>query len=592
MNENKKRLLDKLVNFIFSNNSKKWIFLFFIFGFLIRTIISFRIPFYADEMGYITHSIGFIESGKLQNHNQDAIWFFITNLFMKVLDYNVFGVRFFSVLCGSFLIILTYLIAKEIFNEKIAIISSFMMTISSFSILTSIGQMDLPMAFFGFLSMYFLIIFLKSNNKKYFFLTWISMGIAVMIKQIALLFIPAFILFSIYYNKKTYKSYRINQIFYAALIIIVMVTPVLTYNYLLYKDKGITDMQFSRFFNISTNQYESISHTLNPFSLKTLLISHAGGTPGLVQGLNFLYLFESILILILSFTGIILFLKYKNEFKWLLFLSVLIPFIFLSGSSLLPNHFVFLTIFTSILSSLSIFFIYTKMENKNYAKYFILFLLILIFITCLTKINHETKGFFGKNEIGKLIDTKEKLIDPNALVVVDSRIYRGRIAFSFWDRHYLETNYFPNVINQIDQFPGQLTSMKVYFVEAATDDSGWGSISSQPEFNKSTEQIVSFFNNNTKVIKEIKDLDGNIHFRIYEGFFNLKKSILSFADETHEFFFYPLAYTPKSKVFDIYNTYSLIDSILDKIAHLILYLEVIVAFLLFLILGYLFHKNS
>ena len=67
-----------------------------------------------------------------------------------------------------------------------------------------------------------------------------------MIKPIALLFIPAFTIFFFLYNKKYHKKYRLKKIFYAALIILLMVLPVLTYNFLLYKDKGLVDMQFAR----------------------------------------------------------------------------------------------------------------------------------------------------------------------------------------------------------------------------------------------------------------------------------------------------------------------------------------------------------
>src|SRR3989344_7356490 len=117
--------VDRFVDFLFSKDNRKYVILFFLLAITLRIIFSLRIPFAADEMGYAAHSIGFIDSGKLQIHDQDAVWFFITDLFMKILNYNVFGLRFFSALTGALSVIVIYLIGKEIYNEKIALLAAF-----------------------------------------------------------------------------------------------------------------------------------------------------------------------------------------------------------------------------------------------------------------------------------------------------------------------------------------------------------------------------------------------------------------------------------------------------------------------------------
>src|SRR3989344_1993928 len=91
-------LIDLFVDFLFSKDNRKYVLLLFLIGFVIRLIVSLRIPFGADEMQYAAHSLGFIDSGKLQIHDQDAIWFFLTDLFMKILGVNVLGLRFLSVI--------------------------------------------------------------------------------------------------------------------------------------------------------------------------------------------------------------------------------------------------------------------------------------------------------------------------------------------------------------------------------------------------------------------------------------------------------------------------------------------------------------
>ena len=590
MSENKKT--DKFVEFIFSNDPRKYVILLFIIGFILRLVFSLQIGFGADEMGYAAHSIGFIDSGKLQIHDQDGVWFFVTDLFMKLLGYNVLGLRFFSALTGSFLIILAYLIGGEIFNRKVGLYAAFATAFSSYGIIMTTGVMDVPMSFFAFLSIYLLILFLKSSKYYLFVLSWVTLGVAIMIKQIAILFIPAFVIFTLYYNKKHHHSFRLQQVLYAAVIVIFMVTPVLTYNYLLYKDKGLVDLQFSRFFGIAEEHYASIANTLNPFSLRTLFISHGGGTPGFVQSLNFLIFFESWVSLAFAALGLFIFIRSKNKFRLLLILAFLFPFIFLAGTSILTNHFIFMSFFASLFAGSGLHFTSIKFEGEKKRKIFLIIVALLIILFSFIQIMQSTQGQVGKNEIVQLIDFKDSSIEQDSLVVIDSRIYRGRIAFMFWDRHYLETNYFVDLLENSDKLPGELSPVNVYFVEAVTDDSGWGSISSQPELNASTEEIVTFFSSQAKVIKTVNDLKGEPHFRVYSGTFNLKPSVLQLADSTHSFFFYPVAYKPASENFDNYLVYTSFDNLINKIAHLILYLEVLLTFILLIYIVYLLYKED
>jgi len=278
------KLITRSVDFIFSKDSRKWVLLMFVIGFILRTLVALRLKFDADEMIYVPQTIHFIEAGKLQIYNQCAIWYWFTDLFNHIFGVNVLGARFFAVLLGSLSIILVYLLGKKIFNEKIGILAAFIFTLSPFQLAHTIGEMDIPMSFFAFLSFYLLILFLEKEKKSLFILAWITLGIAIMVKPIALLFIPAFCLFMLCYNKKHHDDFRWKQILYAALIIIIMVAPVLTYNYLLYKDKGLVDMQFARFTRIGFDFYSGIASTIEPFSLKVLTMPADGALPGFIRG--------------------------------------------------------------------------------------------------------------------------------------------------------------------------------------------------------------------------------------------------------------------------------------------------------------------
>ncbi len=118
--------------------------------------------------------------------------------------------------------------------------------------------------------------------------------------------------------------------------------------------------------------------------------------------------------------------------------------------------------------------------------------------------------------------------------------------------------------------------IKVYFIECIPDDCGWGNIENQPEFNQSTENIVSNF-------KEISTLKKTLYngrepyFNIYETTFPLFPGMIKAVQSTHNFFFYPVNYKPKEQIILRYEAKNPIHKMLDIIAHIILYIEVIIA---------------
>src|SRR3989344_2233031 len=185
--------IDKILNFIFSKNNVKYLIILFVIGFILRGIVAINIAPNADEMVHGTHALGILESKKLQIMDQDAVWFYLTDFFYRIFGENLFGLRFASVIFGSLAIFITYLIGKELFDKRSAIIASFILTFSSYHIIMSLAEMDVAMMFFVLFSIYFLIKAAKKQKLIYYILSSLFLGIAIMTKQIALLFIPAFI---------------------------------------------------------------------------------------------------------------------------------------------------------------------------------------------------------------------------------------------------------------------------------------------------------------------------------------------------------------------------------------------------------------
>jgi len=67
-----------------------------------------------------THAINFMNKGVVSHMTQGPLWFYLADFFYNLLGVSLFSLRFLSFFFGALSIILIYLIARLLFNEKIA----------------------------------------------------------------------------------------------------------------------------------------------------------------------------------------------------------------------------------------------------------------------------------------------------------------------------------------------------------------------------------------------------------------------------------------------------------------------------------------
>lgn len=588
-------IVNKILNFSFNKNYGKWILLLFVIGFILRIIAANNITTNADEMLHATHAIDISKAKVLQIMDEDSVWFYLTDISYKIFGVSMFSGRFLSILFGSLSIIIIYLLGKEMFSKKVGFLAALILTFSPYYLINTLAEMDIAMNFFILLSAYLFLKGLKEEDKKYLILSYIFFGIAVLTKTIAAVFLPAFVIFLIYFRYKKgvkiFSKSNIKQLLIFAFITFILLTPIFTFNYLLYKDKGIVDVQFSRFLGISKDVYASIEGTMKPFRFHDLFFNYPGHKPGIYEGLMMYYNLD-IITFILGILGLVV--SFKKDSKSSLFLSLIFifPFTFVAGTSILPYHFSFGIPIFALFGSNLLVLLQNKIKdilkvNKKIVFYFII---LLIIISSFIVVNKNSSIFKEKSEVAKMMDFS-KNIEDNSLVVVDARVYRGRIAWMFNDKHYLEATYLADILNNIDQLPGDKIPLQTYFIECVVDDCGWGSIANQPEFNQSMENIVTLFSNITNPVKEIKNSYGDIYFKIYKINIPLKQSILDVADSTHIWFYYPLRYKADDW-FDKYKVHNSFDKLLDKFAHIILYLSIFIAIISIFYSFYLLIENE
>ncbi len=592
MKNNNEGTISKSIDFLFKIEKSTYLMAALLtMGFILRTLAGLRNKFSGDEMVHGVHAIGFISSKKLQIMDQSAVWFWLTDFFMKIFSVNVLGIRFASILFGSLSLIAIYLIGKEMFGKKAGIIASVIALVSPYQLSTIEAGMDTTMTFFVLLSIYFFTLSVKTAKTKYFFLSWIAIGIAVMAKPIALLFAATLFLCALYYDfkdkgKKPAKKLLKKYLLVIALLI-VMFLPVLTFNYLLYKDKGILDLQFARFTRISVDTYASISSTIESFSLKTLLSEYAAGAgrSGLAEASSYLYKYEfsdSFIVLLFSLIGLFYSFKDRSKFIPIVIITFSLPFIFLAGTSLLPNHFLFASFYISLLAGLGIDRLSTKMKSQKYAKFLLVIIVLVIIAHSLMKISeNKGNGLFGQKEaMSFAIDFKESEIKQGSLVIADSRIYRGRTVFMFWDRSYLEGTTFLEIARNANSIKGERKNTEVYYVECVPEDCGWGYIDEQPQLNQSMEALTLSFSSESVLVKTINDIYGRPYFKIYKANILLSSGVFDIAESNKEWSYYPVNYKPKSKIFDNYEIKNPLDKTLNMLARMVLHIEIFAALLL------------
>ncbi|MAG26926.1 hypothetical protein CMI47_15410 [Candidatus Pacearchaeota archaeon] len=605
------KVLDKTIDSIFDlGKTKVYLIAIVVMGFVLRLIAAINLSVAADDMHFVTHAVNFLSADRLVTYDQSSgLWFAFTSIM-----YNLFGMtqltsRIAALVFGTLTILVIYLLTKEFFNERVGLIAAFLLAIAPFHIRNTLAEMDVMIMFFVLLGMFLFVRAIKTGKATGFALSGLFIGVSIYTKVYSLLFIPSLLLYSAWFyrwkKRVIFSKKNVKMILIFLLVIFIFTVPALTHNYLLYKDKGFMDLQFTRTTglgkDISEQHYGWDVQFDAKNSWKGLILGDtkhiASGTPLLLGAVNFIRIGDPFNFY-LGLLGMFLILFYRKEYrKYLVFFLLSIAFVlpFLASIILLPKHFLFLELLLIPASALAVKDIgswLSRKFNKRLLKSLLIVLLIviLIFIGMPNKSNVE--HVYGKSHVAQMIEFREEKTEINSLLVGDSRIYRGRINWALQGRPYLEGTEFLSFLNSEEQMGGNKIPVDVYFFECVPDDCGWGTVKNQPEFNASMEVLTNLFVEQGTLMETIKEpieersyyplISGdNLYstIRVYHSKILVKDSIFGLALRSKNWFLYDIGYEPKWDQFDYYNTRNGIDLLLDKFAHLIVWLAVIITFL-------------
>ena len=235
------------MNLLLVLNNKRTIFLLafiFFLGLFLRFYQLGEVPvsLHRDEatLGYNAFSI--LKTGKDMGGNflplhidsflfSPAGYSYFSIPFIFLFGLNEFSVRFASAFFGILTVPIVFLIAQNLFNNSknkdiIAFSSAVLLAISPWYInLSRTASENTIVTFFICLGVYLYILFIKSKNKIYLFLGFVSLALTLFIYQAPRAFLPIFIpfmLLSLNQHKNIYK----NKIIIGFLFILLIIFPI------------------------------------------------------------------------------------------------------------------------------------------------------------------------------------------------------------------------------------------------------------------------------------------------------------------------------------------------------------------------------
>jgi len=613
-----KPFFEKIIDKILSMKKETaLLILIFVLGFILRLVAAINLSVKADDMVHVNHAVNFLLAQKLVIYHQSAgLWFAFTDSMYRLFGPTQLTSRAAALIFGSFSVFPLFILTRQFFNMKVALISVFLLAIAPFHIKNTIGEMDVMAMFFVLSAMAFFVIATKRKKHSLFLLSGLFLGIAIYVKTYPLLFAPSFLLYFVYVQRKEKKpifnktNVKIIGIFLITATIFAI--PALTHNYLLYKDKGFMDLTFSRTLGFGEEKaaqyyaFDAIWGKSN--SWKALVVGDAQGyggnpRPWLLIALNFVFLADPV-IFVLGFFGLaFILIRKRRHIDYSIFFLLAIAFAlpFLASIILLGKHYIFLELLLIPMAALVIYegdHVISKKFRKN-ALPVILIIIALSSLILLALPRSGTTHFYSKSHIAQMIDYKEDSIPDNAIMIFDSRMYRGRINWVGMGGNYLEGTEFINFLNNQESIPGNVVQADIYFFECVIDDCGWGTVKDQPEFNASMEALTNTFKEQGELVSTIKQPDKRKPYfplfsigkkiemvKIYRASIQIKEPIFAIAQQPKSWFLYTLGFQPVEEQFDYYEIHSFFDAMLQKLAFAILYFSLFLAFISPLFVAY------
>lgn len=277
-------------------------------GFYLRfNDLGYR-SFWTDEAITSYAAIGLLEHGAPVMPSGEVYTRALLNTYLIALSFKIFGIsessaRIVSVIFGTLMIPLAYLLGKEFESKRVGIIAALLITFSAFEILWAReARMYAQFQFFYLLTAYLFYVSLKKTNSKLLLLSGISFIFAWYSHVLSLCFVPVAITYIIFHKRKEFLENKYFVYVSLAVMGLALVYMILT---------GKTPIDYYPSSAPKWGQHTVLHYAFSPKLFTLFVLASISGIVSLI-----LWKFE----------------MYKNKGYLYFIISFFIPFMILSAS--------------------------------------------------------------------------------------------------------------------------------------------------------------------------------------------------------------------------------------------------------------------
>jgi len=310
--------------------------------------------------------------GSLSFHDHPPLVFFIQRVSFLLFGENSFVAFLPFALAGVGVTLIIFYMLRERLSEGSAILAMVLVSISSYSIWAArTGYLEGVQIFFIMLAVFFFVKFLEKQNPKFLYLWGAFMGLAILCKYTSLFLIPAGIVHLAIFKRDVFKK---KYFWLALLLFFVILTPVIVYNFEVFRYRGHFDAALSSMVGMKPKDYEVLSYR----NLNANILNNIFFIFNIIRSNTSLPFFIAEMIALVYV--IFLAMKRANPFLYYILLNVCFLIAMLSFSNPASR---FLSIITPFLAIIFIIFIHDfwhkRLLEAPWKKYFG-YLVIIIFL--------------------------------------------------------------------------------------------------------------------------------------------------------------------------------------------------------------------
>jgi len=312
---------------------------------------------------------------KLSFHDHPPLVFSLQYLSMKIFGVSGFAARLPSALAGLLTILFVYLIGKNLYSRKIGLLSALTLTVSNYLIwISRTALLEAVMIFFVVLSIYF---FIKAWSETKYLIYWgVALGLAFLSKYIAFFLIPVYLIFILFKKRHWLRE---KNLWLGLILIVLIFSPVIVYNGMMFSARGHFDMQFASLFGQSNEDWTLIERAPG-FSFQRL-------TGDSLNVLKSVYSPFSLLLFIFALPFFIW--RRGNQHKFFILASV--AFALLGVAILGPTnrYLSIISVYLALITGFSLALLLELLSGKKIRKALVFLLFLILSVDLLYTVNNN-----------------------------------------------------------------------------------------------------------------------------------------------------------------------------------------------------------